>query len=279
MPPYPISLSHRIDHFVCGHDRRRVVGNVDVESSVHVFLGIAGGRVLDHRDLITQLGAIANSGFHTRVRDQSHDDHFVDAVLLELQIQIGIGENRWSTNAPAPRYRPAQARTHGGARRPRCHIRKSFATMPLSGSAQCTSRSRSHQDDIGDAVHRRRGCPPRAPRRAPAAYAEHTGWLPQHPSSDPTLCRHLTLRLKETSLRRPALQIVSVQLSTRGLDDAIRARSAVRSTRQVHQSAPWQIRTVIASRSSAVEFDAAPGKFLLPSSCLMRVGLGPRGLV
>jgi len=35
---------------------------------------------------------MANGGLQTGVRDQSHDDKFVNAVILELQIQIRVGE-------------------------------------------------------------------------------------------------------------------------------------------------------------------------------------------
>src|SRR5206468_8215578 len=38
------------------------------------------------------LSGITNSGLHTRVRYESHDDELMDAVFLELQIQIRVGE-------------------------------------------------------------------------------------------------------------------------------------------------------------------------------------------
>src|SRR5262249_21589215 len=48
--------------------------------------------VFDHRHVITKLGGIANGHFDARMRYQSDDDELVDAMLLELKIQIRIGE-------------------------------------------------------------------------------------------------------------------------------------------------------------------------------------------
>src|SRR5580704_5200523 len=80
------------DDFIGGHDRTSVVGEIDYESGVHVLIGVARGRVFYHRDLIAEFSGIANGGLHTGVRDQSHDDDFVNAVLLELHIQIRVGK-------------------------------------------------------------------------------------------------------------------------------------------------------------------------------------------
>jgi len=35
---------------------------------------------------------VSDGGLDTRVRDQSHDDDFVNVVLLELHIQIRVGK-------------------------------------------------------------------------------------------------------------------------------------------------------------------------------------------
>jgi hypothetical protein len=78
--------------FTRRHKGTGVVWEIDFESGVHVLIGVACGRVFHHRDLIAELGVIANGGLHTGVRDQSHDDEFVNAVFLELQIQIRVGE-------------------------------------------------------------------------------------------------------------------------------------------------------------------------------------------
>jgi hypothetical protein len=69
-----------------------VVWNIDVESSVHFLIRVIRGRVFYHRDLVAKLSGIRNSCLHTRVCYESHDDELMDAVFLELQIQIRIGE-------------------------------------------------------------------------------------------------------------------------------------------------------------------------------------------
>ena len=80
------------DDFTRRYKGTRVVWDVDFERGVHVFIGVARSRVLHHGDLIAELGGIANGGLHAGVRDQPHDDEFVNAVFLELQIQIRVGE-------------------------------------------------------------------------------------------------------------------------------------------------------------------------------------------
>src|SRR5215510_525342 len=66
----------------------RVVRDVDVESGVHLLLRVTRGRVFDHRDLVAQLSREAHRCLHTGVRYESNDDELMDAVILELQIQI-----------------------------------------------------------------------------------------------------------------------------------------------------------------------------------------------
>src|SRR5262249_49310606 len=73
------------------------VGNIDVESGVHLFIRIIGGRVLDDGDLVTKLGGIANGRLDTRMRDKSDDDESMDSVFLKLHIQISVCK---STRAP-----------------------------------------------------------------------------------------------------------------------------------------------------------------------------------
>jgi hypothetical protein len=50
------------------------------------------GRVFYHRDLIAKLSGIANSRFDAGVCNQPDDDELMDAVPLELQIKVGVGE-------------------------------------------------------------------------------------------------------------------------------------------------------------------------------------------
>src|SRR5262249_34981393 len=49
-------------------------------------------RIFDHRDLVAKLGSIANGRLDAGMRDKPDDDELVYAVLLELQIQVGIGK-------------------------------------------------------------------------------------------------------------------------------------------------------------------------------------------
>src|SRR5262249_37117892 len=82
----------RVDDFICGHNGTGVVRDIYVEGSVHLFIRVARGRVFYHRDLVAKLSPITNSCLHTSVRYESHDDELMDAVFLELQIQIRVGE-------------------------------------------------------------------------------------------------------------------------------------------------------------------------------------------
>ena len=69
-----------------------VIWDIDFECGVHVLVRVACGRVFHHRDLIAKLSGIANGGLHTGMRDQPHDDQFMNPVFLEVQVQIRVGE-------------------------------------------------------------------------------------------------------------------------------------------------------------------------------------------
>src|SRR5262245_41697581 len=75
-----------------GYNGAGVVREIDVESGVHVLIRIVRHCVLDHRDLVTELSGKANSRFDAGMRYLSYDNELMDAVLLELQIQICVGE-------------------------------------------------------------------------------------------------------------------------------------------------------------------------------------------
>src|SRR5690348_16250833 len=64
---------------------------------MHHFVRVICGRIFDHGNIVTEFGGIANGRLNARMRDESDDDELLDAVLLELQIQIGAGE---TTGAP-----------------------------------------------------------------------------------------------------------------------------------------------------------------------------------
>src|SRR5262245_20758991 len=69
-----------------------VVRDVDVEGGVHLLIRVIRRRVFDHRDLVAELGREADRCLHAGVRNQSNDNELMDAVILELQIQIGVGK-------------------------------------------------------------------------------------------------------------------------------------------------------------------------------------------
>jgi hypothetical protein len=85
-------MRERVDDFIRRHHGAGIVWEIDGERGVHLFLRVIRGRVFDHRDLVAQLSRIPHRGLHTRVGDESHDDEPMDAVFLELQIQIRVGE-------------------------------------------------------------------------------------------------------------------------------------------------------------------------------------------
>ena len=64
---------------------------------MHLYIRIIRRRVFNHRDFVAKLSGIANSCLDTRVCDESRDDELMDAVFLELQIQIRV---RKATGTP-----------------------------------------------------------------------------------------------------------------------------------------------------------------------------------
>jgi hypothetical protein len=89
---YGLERRDRVDDLICGHNGAGVVWDIDVESGVHLFIRVVRGRVFYRRDLEAQLSGITNRGLHTRVCYESHDDELMDAMFLELQTQIRVGE-------------------------------------------------------------------------------------------------------------------------------------------------------------------------------------------
>src|SRR5262245_65996944 len=74
------------------HNGTGIVWDIDVERSVHLRIRVTRGRVFHHRDLIAKLGGEAYRCLHTRVGQEADDDELMNAMLLELHIQIGVGE-------------------------------------------------------------------------------------------------------------------------------------------------------------------------------------------
>src|SRR5262245_5626673 len=79
------------DDFICGH-KARVVWEIYIDGSLHLFFRVIRGCVFYHCDVIAKLRGEANSCLDTRVGYQTHDDELVDAVLLQLQIKICVGK-------------------------------------------------------------------------------------------------------------------------------------------------------------------------------------------
>src|SRR5262245_61350055 len=82
----------RLDDLICGHDGAGVVREIDVESGVHVVFRVIRGRVFYYRDVVAELSGKANRRFDAGMCDEPDNDELMDAVLLKLQIQIGVGK-------------------------------------------------------------------------------------------------------------------------------------------------------------------------------------------
>src|SRR3974390_2723482 len=82
----------RADDFLCGDNGAGVVRDIDVEGDMHHLVRVIRRRILNDGDLRTELGGIAHSRFDAGMRDKSDDDELMDAVLLELQVEVGVGE-------------------------------------------------------------------------------------------------------------------------------------------------------------------------------------------
>src|SRR5262245_45038294 len=59
---------------------------------MHRLVRVVRRGVSHHADLVSELSGLATSRFDAGMGDQPDDDELVDAVLLELQVQIGVGE-------------------------------------------------------------------------------------------------------------------------------------------------------------------------------------------
>ena len=58
----------------------------------HAFWVECGGAVLHQGYMITQLHPVAAGGLDTAAGDQPDQDDLLDAMLLELGVEIGVGE-------------------------------------------------------------------------------------------------------------------------------------------------------------------------------------------
>src|SRR5215471_11449822 len=87
-----LESTDRGDDLLRAYDGAGVVWHVDVERGVHHLVRVIRRRVLHHGDVIAELSGIANGCFNASMRNEPDDDEFMDAVFLELQIQIGVSE-------------------------------------------------------------------------------------------------------------------------------------------------------------------------------------------
>src|SRR6516164_9381498 len=55
-------------------------------------MSYAGGKAPVRTVLVAKLSTVAYGRLHTRMRDESDDNELMNAELLELQIQIGVGK-------------------------------------------------------------------------------------------------------------------------------------------------------------------------------------------
>src|SRR5262245_10008613 len=81
----------RTHDFLRAHDAG-VVREIDIERGAHVLVRVVGRRVAHDGNLVAKLSGIADRRLDAGMRDESDHDELVDAVLLELQIQISVGE-------------------------------------------------------------------------------------------------------------------------------------------------------------------------------------------
>ena len=164
------------------HDRAGVVRDIDVESGMHFLIRVIRSRVFYHRDLVAKLSGITNRCLHARVCDEPDDDELMDAVFLELQIQIRVGEAAGTPVLEGHDLARLRREFAADLAAPRPVFEDLARPGRSSGSARCTSRSRSRRDGSDDAAHRRREAATSAPHSEPATYEEHNHWLLQQPS-------------------------------------------------------------------------------------------------
>src|SRR3974390_3283964 len=82
----------RADDFLCGDNGAGVVRDIDVERGMHFFIRVIRRRVFYQRDHVAAFRGVANGRFDAGMCYQSDHDELMDAVLLELQVQVGVGE-------------------------------------------------------------------------------------------------------------------------------------------------------------------------------------------
>ena len=59
---------------------------------LHAFGAEGRRRVLHQGDVVAELHAVASGGFDAAIGDQADENDLLDTVLLELGVEIGVGE-------------------------------------------------------------------------------------------------------------------------------------------------------------------------------------------
>src|SRR3954451_18793423 len=59
---------------------------------MHRLVAEGGGRILHQGDVIAELGGKSAGRLDARIGDHANNDHVAYAELLQLQVQIGVGE-------------------------------------------------------------------------------------------------------------------------------------------------------------------------------------------
>ena len=77
---------------VSGQNGVREARTVDLVRRVHAFLVESSGRILNEGDVVAKLHAKASGAFDTGVRYHADENNFLDPMLCELGVEIGIGE-------------------------------------------------------------------------------------------------------------------------------------------------------------------------------------------
>jgi len=84
--------SDQLDDFLRCHNGAGVVRDVDVERGVHHLVRVVRRRIFHDCDVVAELGGIADGRLQAGVRNEPNHDEPMDSMLLELQIQVSVGE-------------------------------------------------------------------------------------------------------------------------------------------------------------------------------------------
>src|SRR5262249_55159479 len=90
------AIRERADQLLGGHDCMSERRCAELMCGMHQLTRESRGRITNQGDVIAVLHREARRRIDAGVSQQSHDDRVTDAMLLELQIEIGVGETALS---------------------------------------------------------------------------------------------------------------------------------------------------------------------------------------